>query len=139
MTRRAFVLVLMAVLGLGVTTLARADERDELKARFKERFATLVALKRDGKVGETFKGLGEVVKKSYAEDRVEGPDGATTVGDFLNEENRDRKRLYQLLAEETGATPEAVARRDAERRFKAAKPDEFLQPRPNEWVKKRDL
>lgn len=129
----------LAVAAIGVAP-ASADERDDLKKRFAERYPTLVELKNKGLVGETFEGLAEVVKPEYGARRIE-PNGKDrrTVAAFLADENRDRRRLYELLAAETNTKPDVVARRNARRNFDKAGPNEFLKPKPNVWVRKKDL
>jgi uncharacterized protein YdbL (DUF1318 family) len=120
--------------------VAHADEREQLRERFKQRYPTLVQLKRNDRVGETYRGMAGVVRPEYAQQRVRPDDEQSpTIGSFLEEENRDRQRLYELLAEELGTTADRVAERDARRRFDAARPDEWLQPRNGQWVRKRDL
>ena len=65
--------------------------KDELRAQFKTREADLRELKQKGQVGEATDGYVEVVDaKAPADAKV-----ATLVSD----ENRDRRLLYQLLAE----------------------------------------
>lgn len=139
-TRTILTLVLALATLLGAAAAARADERDELKQRFKERYPTLVQLKKAEKIGETFKGLAAVVKEEYEGQQVD-PDeaGGPTIKAFLAEENKDRLRLYQLMAEELKTTPAKIAERDAKRRFEQAKPHEWLQPEKDKWVRKRDL
>lgn len=137
MTRRMFFWMLVPMLAaLFAAGPATADERSELKERFKERYATLTALKRDGKIGETYRGLADLVRERYADDPArEGQ----TIAQFLREENRDRERLYELIAKETGTTPEQVAKRDALRRFESARPNDYLMPEEGKWVRKKDL
>ncbi|MFA7235926.1 MAG: DUF1318 domain-containing protein [Phycisphaeraceae bacterium] len=113
---------------------ARADERADLKERFKQRYATLLKLKDEGKVGETAAGLVDVVKPQYSEGKV----GSQTVGQFIQDENMDRTRLYVLLADEATTSPAVVARRNAERNFERASPEHYLKPRDGKWVQKKN-
>ncbi len=132
--------VLMAALPTALPAAAADNERAELKERFRERFPTLVMLKRTEKIGETYKGLAAAVRKEHLDTPADPKDPkGQTVRAFLEAENRDRERLYKLIAEDTGATPDVVAARDAERRFRQARPHEFLQVREDTWVRKRDL
>lgn len=136
--KRAMLSILMLLMLAGVmprAAQAAGDERTELKERFRQRFATLAALKREGKVGETHEGLAQAVKADFEAYEA----GGQTVREFLADENRDRQRLYQLIAQETGARVAVVARRDAERRFRQAGANEYLLPESGEWVRKRDL
>lgn len=139
-TRTILVFVLAMATLLSVAAVARADEREELKQRFKERYPTLVRLKKAEKVGETFKGLAAAVKEEYEDQKVDPQQPESqTIKAFLAEENRDRLRLYELLAEELKTTPAKIAERDAKRRFEQAKPHEWLQPEKDKWVRKRDM
>lgn len=113
---------------------ARADERGDLKERFKQRYAALLQLKDEGKVGETAAGLVDVVKSQYSDGKV----GSQTVGQFIQDENMDRTRLYVLLADEATTTPAVVAQRNAERNFERASPEHYLKPRDGKWVQKKN-
>ena len=64
----------------------------------------LVGLIKAGKVGETYTGLTEAVKADYLRDRIDPDDKKSlTIRDFLEKENKDRRRL---LAEGLETTPE---------------------------------
>ncbi len=105
-----------------------ANDRDALKARFKERSTKLEALKKDGKVGETPKGILEAVKPEYLKD--------ASLKSFLSDENSDRKKLFEFIAKDTGTTPEKVAVRFAARHYERAKPGEYLQDTKGKWYQK---
>jgi len=141
MTRRVWIMLSVAGLLCGALAgPARADERDELKERFKKRLVDLVKLQDAGKVGETSVGTVEAVKPQYLDDKVDPSDSdSPTITRFLQAENKDRLRLYQLLAEDLKTEPEKVARRDAQRRFEKAKPDHYLKLDSGKWVQKKDL
>ena len=136
--QRALSIAAALAIAASLIPLASADERAELKERFAERYPTLVKLKEGGLVGETYDGLAEVVKPAYAS-RKTGDKDSPTIATFLEAENDDRNRLYELLAAETRTTPELVARRNAKRNFEKAGPEEYLKPQPGTWVKKKDL
>ncbi len=120
--------------------LAAQDSLDELQARFKERYRQLLELKMDGKIGETSDGLVELTAAVYRNDRV---------AKLADAENRDRKRLYELLAEDLRAkaapderdaiTAETVARRNARRNFTQARPTEYLLMPDGVWIQAQDL
>ncbi len=131
------------LLVLAPSALAGEDKKDELeklKQRFKERYPVLLDLKDAGKVGETHEGLAKAVKEQYLDDKA-NPDAedGRTVKEFLAAENKDRRRLYELIAEEVDTTPEKVARRDAQRRFEKAEPDHYLKLEEKGWVQKKKL
>ncbi|MEX2388216.1 MAG: DUF1318 domain-containing protein, partial [Phycisphaeraceae bacterium] len=118
---------------------AQSDERAALQERFKQRYPALVQLKRDGRVGETHTGLAGAVRSEYLSQRVDKDDEESpTVQRFLSEENRDRQRLFELLAEELNTTATRVAEREARRRFDTAAPHEYLRPADGAWLRKRD-
>jgi uncharacterized protein YdbL (DUF1318 family) len=116
---------LAAVVVLGVCAVAVADEMAELRGRFQARDAAVSKLKAEGVLGETSVGLLEAPKEAEA--------GARKV---MAEENADRRRLYQLIAERESATPEAVADRAARRNFARAKSGEWLKYPDGQWRQK---
>jgi uncharacterized protein YdbL (DUF1318 family) len=134
----AAVLSSTALSGVGLASAAPTEE--DLKAQFKQRRAALAELRNAGKVGETSAGLVGVVERSYASQSVNvAGEGATTVGELVGAENRDRKQLYALIGERTGEPAREVAKQAAIRNFKKAKPEHFLQLQDGRWVKKKDL
>jgi uncharacterized protein YdbL (DUF1318 family) len=137
-------LTMTALLTLLLTTLALGQgnndaEKARLQDRFKQRYPTLTQLQKAGQVGETYLGLAEVTPQGDGSAKAGGGHGGQTVRQFVDEENTDRKRLYELLAAETGATPQQVAQRDANRRFQKAEPEDWLMIREGRWVQKKDV
>jgi uncharacterized protein YdbL (DUF1318 family) len=122
---------------LAVTASADNDELKKLKGRFKARYATLVKLKAAGKVGETYRGDVKAVKAAYLVEKV-AAEGEKTVKTFLEEENKDRGRLYVLLAKQAGTTPAKVAERAVKRNFQKAAAEHYLQTKADTWVQKKD-
>ena len=105
--------------------VARAAETEaDLQKRFQERYAQVQELKKKGVIGETSEG--------YL-DFVEGREGDARK--LVNEENADRRKLYELIANKTGADPDTVAKRAAQRNFEKAKPGEYLKEN-GKWRKK---
>ncbi|MBC7772841.1 MAG: DUF1318 domain-containing protein [Pyrinomonadaceae bacterium] len=129
---------MMMLCTLPAPALAQAT-KDELKAQFKTREADLRELKQKGQVGETIDGYVEVVDaKASAEAKV-----ATLVSD----ENKDRRLLYQLLADEINkespnakvkATVETIAVRNAARIIERAGKEEFLRVAKDHWIRVKD-
>jgi len=107
--------------------LARADapSEAELKAAFKERHDALVALKLDGKIGETAAGFVEAREASIGKD----PD----VRELLEAENRDRERLYELLSLREGSSPKDVGRQNAIFKFRKAADTEYFRGKDGVW------
>lgn len=125
-----------AMLLILVVKPAAAQSMGELQERFKARYPTLLALKNQGKVGETWHGYAENVKPEYAGE-VARPN--QTVRQFLDEENKDRLRLYTIIAEQQKTTVEKVAQRNAVRNFEKAGPEEFLRQEDGSWVQKKNM
>jgi hypothetical protein len=103
--------------------------RTEIKQSMKSRYASLMKLKKAGTVGETTTGLVEVT----------GGEADDSVKALVKAENADRKRLYTLIAEETGTTPKEVAGNNALRLFKKASPEIKFKTREGEWKTKGEL
>ena len=107
-----------AMIALLITsTLAiAAPTKKELQARFEQRYPEIRSMKSEGKVGETSAGFLEAVKSA---------DGA--LAKLIDEENTDRRALYELIAKEENVEVDIVARRAAQRNFQKAKPGEYLK------------
>lgn len=126
--RRSFLkLMIPAAMALvaGVPSLAMADRRDELQARFKKRFEQVRQYKDQGKLGETSTGLLEAVK-----------DADDALRSLIEAENADRRELYRLIAEKEGTTADVVARTNATRNFRRAKSGDWLKADDGKWRQK---
>ena len=107
------------------TPAARGAETEEdLQKRFQERYPQIAELKKSGKIGETSEG--------YL-DFVQAREGKAS--DLVNDENADRRKLYDLIAKKHGTDAASVAKRAAQRNFEKAKPGEFLKE-DGRWRKK---
>jgi len=98
----------------------------ELQGRFKQRYEKIKALKSQGVVGETFEGYVDFVTDKKP------ADAATLVED----ENKDRKELYTLIAEKENTTADLVGKRNAKRNFTKAASGEYLKGEDGKWTKK---
>ena len=116
--------ILIVGASLLFASFALAGEADDIKARMKERLATIDALKAQGVVGENNKGLLEV--------RGTGGQGA----DIVAAENNDRMVVYQAIAKKTGATVEQVGMRRALQIQATAAPGTWIQTGDGQWRKK---
>lgn len=118
--------MMCAMLGLFVyTPAARAAETEaDLQKKFADRFPQIQELKQKGIAGETSEGYVDFVQDTGGDARK-----------LVNEENADRRKLYELIAKKTGADPLTVAKRAAQRNFEKAKPGEFLKEN-GKWRKK---
>jgi uncharacterized protein YdbL (DUF1318 family) len=102
-----------------------AATKEELKARFAQRYPELRAQKDRGAVGETYKGLVEAVKS-----------GDSAADKLVAEENADREELFKVIASAEGTTPDVVANRLAARNFANAKAGDYLKGPDGTWKKK---
>ncbi len=107
-----------------------ADSKEDLKARFQERNEALLAQKAAGTVGETAEGYVEAVN---------GQPLAADAATLLAAENRDRRALYAILAQEQGASASEVGRQSAIVKFKKAGDDEWFKGKDGTWRQKRDM
>lgn len=118
---------------------AAQNDKDSLKQRFEQRYSKLVELKQSGKVGETWDGFLHVLEPRFRDQ----PEVRT----MLAEENRDRRALYAMLAEELKAqlpeperskmSPQVAAERNAWRIFEKAPDGELLGVTEATWVTKK--
>ncbi len=124
----------------GSMVMESQDEKGDLNARFQERYRPLMKYKDEGRVGETFEGYVAALTETFLDD--------AELASFIDAENDDRERLYELLAGEVKdevqepsreqVTPEIVAERNAKRSFRNAKNDHFLRMQDGVWVQKAD-
>lgn len=115
-------------------------DRGQLKRRFEERYPILSQLKEAAKVGETWQGFVAAVDPGLREDRK--------AWSVIEDENRDREVLYQLLAEEIAAdldepkrseiASQVIAERNAGRNFERASSTALLRVAEGNWVTKKD-
>src|SRR5689334_12618846 len=123
--KRAF---LLTITMLFFPALLFAADKAELEKRMKDRYPQLLELKKAGTIGETFEGYVDV---------REGKD--KKVSKLVDDENADRKAVYELIAEETSksegkkVTTDQVAKRNAKRTFEKAKPGEYLKGEDGKW------
>lgn len=133
--RTVGMLVIAAVVA-AIATPALADEKQELKDRFKQRYPILLKQRNSGKVGETWEGKAEAVKAEYLGEKV---DGEKTLATFLAEENKDRDRLFAIMAEDAQTTVEKIRERFWIRSRDNADADHWLKPKDKGWIQKKDL
>jgi hypothetical protein len=127
-TVTAVVMVCVAALGAWGEGDGKAD-RDAIKQSMKARYARLMKLKREGIVGETTTGMVEAVEN----------DAGETVKELVAAENADRRRLYELIAGQTGTTTREVAGNNALRLFKKASPTVKFKTAEGAWKSKAEL
>ena len=117
------VLMILAIFASSTIALA-APTKKELQAKFEQRYPEVKKYKADGKVGETSAGFLEAVKDA---------DGA--LSKLIDEENADRRALYELIATDEKVDAGVVAKRAAQRNFKKAAPGEFIKE-DGKWKQK---
>ena len=111
---------------LAAVAPVRADDREDLKARFKARYAALSEAKDAGKVGETYEGYVDAVVAGI-DDKVRG---------VIADENADRRELYKMIAEKEKISPDQVAKVNAQRRYDREPAGRFWKGSDGEWKKK---
>jgi uncharacterized protein YdbL (DUF1318 family) len=116
------------------------DPKAEIKERMQKRHADLVKLRDGEKVGETSAGLVEVVKDSYAQERVDPADQQSPkVGEVVAAENRDRSALFELLAKDLKITATEVGKQNGIRNMEKASATHWLKLEGGRWVQKKDV
>ena len=109
----------------------QADTKEQIRERMKKRFPEIQMLKKDNKIGETYLGLVAIISnKDTAKVKIKL---------IVTAENNDRKMLYELIAKAQKTTPEVVAKTNAMRIFKKAKPKEMFKNKKDVWQQKKDI
>ena len=124
MKTRTVLTMLLAILLVPATALF-ASSKEELRDRFKQRYPELRELKQAGTIGETSEGFVDFVK-----------DKDSKATKLVDEENKDRRELYAIVAKETNTTPELVAEHNAKRNHDRLKPGEYYRGADGKWTKK---
>lgn len=114
--------LLVAVIGLCLSTPLFADPVSDAKARMRDRVPQLDQLKLSEAVGENNRGFLEVRK----------PEGASVA----DAENRDRATVFADTAARAGSTADAVGRAFAKQVAAASAPGVWIQRDDGSWVKK---
>ncbi|MHC4428990.1 MAG: DUF1318 domain-containing protein, partial [Planctomycetota bacterium] len=132
--------VFAATVVLGAAAAFAQDTLPEIRQRFEERYREIFKLKIEGKLGETFTGHVELVAAVYGDDAIRA---------LIEAENRDRRKFYELQADDLKArtddeekrariTPELIARRNAARRLENARSTEHYKMEDGVWIQKKD-
>ena len=131
--------ILIALVSIAVPALAQPS-KDQLKEQFKSRDTEIKDLKNRGQIGETIDGYIDAVDSAAASDAA--------ITKLLSAENKDRRDLYQLLADEINkenpkasvkATMETIASRNALRNIEHADQNEFLRVAKEHWIRVKDF
>ena len=131
--RAIFVPLMLYVLTLllGASVSLAQDNKNDIKARMKERYSELKKLKKEGKVGETKLGSVKPVTEKYAKDK--------DIQKIVSAENADREKLYRTIAKEAKTTVKIVRKNNAFRIFKKASDEEYFEDREGKWRQKKKL
>jgi uncharacterized protein YdbL (DUF1318 family) len=115
-------MVLWVIVGLlAVTGTAWANG---LKQRMQSRLSAIVDLKQRGVIGEDNKGFLSFMK------------GKNENKEVVDAENKDRRTVYQAIAQKQGTTVELVGQRRAIQLAEKANPGEWLQKPDGKWYQK---
>ncbi len=126
MKKRVFSIAIFMTIMIGL--IANADAfagADTIKQRMLERLPDIIALKKDGVVGENNKGFLQFMGENRAKQ------------DVVEAENADREQVYQIIAKQQGTTVESVGSRRALRIAETAQPGEWLQDPGGKWYQKK--
>ena len=110
------------ILGILISDVHSADS---IKQRMIDRLPVIKDLKARGIVGENNLGFLEFIG-----DRKEK-------ADVVKAENRDRKTVYDAIAQKQGATPEVVGKHRAAQIAAKARTGQLLQDANGKWYKKK--
>lgn len=121
---RFAILTSLFILGIFFATASVFGGEAEIKERMKERLPVINDLKVDGIIGENNKGYLE-----FLSDKREGED-------VVNEENSDRRKVYEAIARQHGSTTENVGIQRAKKIIQRAAPGEWLQDDRGNWYQK---
>lgn len=117
----AIILSILVVV-LGMAPVVEAASASELKARMAQRLGKVVALKKDGSVGENNRGLLTARKALSAADAR-----------IVAAENADRKAVYQIIATKAKTSAASVGRTRAAGIRKSASKGTWVQLPSGAW------
>ncbi|HTL67564.1 MAG TPA: YdbL family protein [Lacunisphaera sp.] len=117
-------LLVLVTLGL-FATAAFAQSAAEIRQRMEARLPDIDRLKAAEAVGENNRGLLELRPAAQA-------DAASVV----TAENNDREAVYAIIAKQTGATPDSVAKARARQIAAGSRPGVWVQDESGAWHKK---
>ena len=121
---KARLFTLFAALCL-LTVPALAENAADIRTRMAQRLPAIDAFKAKEAIGENNRGFVEVHGS-----------GAANANSVVAEENRDREAAYAIIAKETGATPDSVARARAKQIAAGSRGGVWVQDESGKWIKK---
>jgi uncharacterized protein YdbL (DUF1318 family) len=103
-----------------------ANNAETIKQNMLKRRPRIQELKREGLIGENHEGYLAVVDKSLpAADK-----------NILDDENKDRKEVYEAIAKQQGSNARTVGQLRAKRIFEQARSGEYLKSEGGSWKQK---
>ncbi|MCC7406738.1 MAG: YdbL family protein [Phycisphaeraceae bacterium] len=127
--RRIMLIILTLTLAMSACLVhAQQDEKEALRKRFEARDPAVQQLKNQGKVGETYLGYLELRPGQSLDEQTQAT---------FDQENTDRRRLYQIIAKEQNTAAENVGRRAAQRNFARAATGHWLKGEREGWYQKK--
>ena len=131
MIKRVRWLVVAAVI-MSMVNGVSAGEREAIETRLKKRHAKVMPYKETGKVGETREGLLEAVKPEFLASDAQ-------LSGLIKDENADRKRLYEIIAEGQDGSAGEAGIAAAREKFKKAAPHELFKSKQGAWMTKQAM
>lgn len=119
--RSLFLIIVLISFCLSLTSLAAAGG---IKERMKARVPAINGLKATGIVGETNKGFLEFRQNQASQQQL------------IDDENADRRKVYQAIAKQQGTDANLVGSRRAKQIAAKAKPGTWLQDEGGSWYQK---
>lgn len=104
---------------------AFAESAAAIRGRMEQRLPQIDALKAQEFLGENNRGFLEERKS-----------GGANAGAVVADENRDRREVYALLAQQTGATPDSVGKARAKQIAANSRGGVWVQDEGGAWKKK---
>ena len=104
----------------------QADNAETIKQNMIKRLPRIQELKKDGMIGENQQGYLEAVQSS-----IPAADKAV-----IEDENADRKTVYEAIAKQKGTTIELVGKLRAKKIFEAGQNRRILETEDGSWSKK---
>lgn len=117
--------LIITALFLGMLSVATAQDAQGLKKRMLDRLPVIDELRATQVVGENNAGYLAVLSAD-----------ASNAKAIVDEENADRKAVYQIIANQTGGTVEAVGKSRAKQIREQAKPGTMIQSEDGSWLAK---
>ncbi len=117
--------LIITALFIGMLSVASAQDAQALKQRMAARLAAVDELRATQVVGENNAGYLAVLSGDATDAKV-----------IVDEENADRKAVYQIIANQTGGSVEAVGKSRARQIREQAKPGTMVQNDDGSWIAK---